>query len=181
MNPFCIKNREISHKTFSINNEKYEIIKLPDGLLKKAKEQDNLKEFIKTTKHHIRNYITKEKANTDINSYRISDDISGPLYDIFKSAKGEYEVKVITFGTSNTALTLLMHTVWTYKIYIQDYNKDTGELTLRYYLYDHFGLDANDIFEHRQQLFLDWFVLQHFYGYKPFATEFCFDEKIILK
>jgi len=52
-----------------------------------------------------------------------------------------------------------MHTVWTYKIYIQDYNKDTGELTLRYYLYDHFGLDANDIFEHRQQFFLDWFVL----------------------
>lgn len=74
-----------------------------------------------------------------------------------------------------------MHTVWTYKIYIQDYNKDTGELTLRYYLYDHFGLDANDIFEHRQQFFLDWFVLQYFYGYKPFATEFCFDEKIILK
>ena len=48
---FYLKNREISHKTFSINNEKYEIIKLPDGLLKKAKEQDNLKEFIKTTKH----------------------------------------------------------------------------------------------------------------------------------
>ena len=51
---FYLKNREISHKTFSINNEKYEIIKLPDGLLKKAKEQDNLKEFIKTTKHHKR-------------------------------------------------------------------------------------------------------------------------------
>ena len=59
---FWRKNREISHKTFSINNEKYEIIKLSDGLLKKAKEQDNLKEFIKNNKTSHKELHHKRKS-----------------------------------------------------------------------------------------------------------------------
>lgn len=157
----------------------FEVVKATEALLNEMKSTSEVKNFVKNTKYHIKNAIQKEldKSN-NLDSLEISDDSTGIIYPNFIG--GNNEVKRISFGDTDFSLVLYMHTVWAYEIYLMnfDYNKKEG--TLRYYLYDHFGLDANDIIEHNKEIFIAWFILQHFYGVKPFINEVCFDEKIVL-
>lgn len=157
----------------------FEVVKATEALLNEMKSTSEVKNFVKNTKYHIKNAIQKEldKSN-NLDSLEILDNSTGIIYPNFIG--GNNEVKRISFGNTNFSLVLYMHTVWAYEIYLMnfDYNKKEG--TLRYYLYDHFGLDANDIIEHNEKIFIAWFILQHFYGVKPFINEVCFDEKIVL-
>jgi len=66
---------------------------------------------------------------------------------------------------------------WSYR-HLEKYDKNNREVVIKYRLYDHFGLDTNDIFEHSGSFFIEWFVLQHFWGVKPFITEIVFTEKM---
>ena len=179
---FCYQKVK-GYKTVQVEDNEttysFEVVKATEALLNEMKSTSELKNFVKNTKYHIKNAIQKEldKSN-NLDSLEISDNSTGIIYPNFIG--GNNEVKRISFGDTNFSLVLYMHTVWAYEIYLMnfDYNKKEG--TLRYYLYDHFGLDANDIIEHNRDIFIAWFILQHFYGVKPFINEVCFDEKIVL-
>ena len=179
---FCYQKVK-GYKTVQVEDNgttySFEVVKATEALLNEMKSTSEVKNFVKNTKYHIKNAIQKEldKSN-NLDSLEILDNSTGIIYPNFIG--GNNEVKRISFSTSNFSLVLYMHTVWAYEIYLMnfDYNKKEG--TLRYYLYDHFGLDANDIIEHNREIFIAWFILQHFYGVKPFINEVCFDEKIVL-
>lgn len=179
---FCYQKVK-GYKTVQVEDDgttySFEVVKATEALLNEMKSTSEVKNFVKNTKYHIKNAIQKEldKSN-NLDSLEISDNSTGIIYPNFIG--GNNEVKRISFDNNNFPLALYMHTVWAYEIYLMnfDYNKKEG--TLRYYLYDHFGLDANDIIEHNREIFIAWFILQHFYGVKPFINEVCFDEKIVL-
>lgn len=76
------------------------------------------------------------------------------------------------------SFSLLFHGIWTYKIYLKSYNDQTKEGIFEYHLQDHFGLDVLDIMVHSERFFIEWFILQHFWGVKPYATELIFEEPL---
>ena len=53
--------------------------------------------------------------------------------------------------------------------------KPHGELLFE--MFDHFGLDYPDIEKYDNDIFIAWFILQHFRGYKPFITKISFTSK----
>lgn len=70
-------------------------------------------------------------------------------------------------------LTFAINDMQKYDIQIVSYkvveNKYKANLNL--VLYDHFGLDPEDVIEYDYDLFESWFVLQHSRGFKPFMTK----------
>lgn len=63
-----------------------------------------------------------------------------------------------------------------------DFNKDTGEWTteLVVQIYDHFGLDDNDLnpYQYFHFGFAAWWILQHKKGYKPLRTNILLNVKL---
>ena len=75
-----------------------------------------------------------------------------------------------------SVLMFCLNSLWGNMIEITSYNKTDNEYTgtLKFTLYDHFGLDLNDITDYPFDGFKAWYVLQHskaFKGeYQPFIT-----------
>lgn len=79
-------------------------------------------------------------------------------------------------------LTICVDRVWGNKIQVTsfDVNENTYSYTLHYTLYDHFGLDENDVEKYGAFAgFRSWYILQHYSGYegnyRPFLTLMEFD------
>ena len=70
-------------------------------------------------------------------------------------------------------LRILVNGVWAYEVRIIGYRKQYMSLfiEIEYTLYDHFGLDAPDIYKFDFEIFYVWFILQHFRGFKPLITQ----------
>jgi hypothetical protein len=81
--------------------------------------------------------------------------------------------------------TIALNDIWATEVTITEY--DLNECTRKYTgkfqvtLWDHFGLDVDDIKWYKAagylECFMTWFILQHFRGYKPFITKITFDWK----
>jgi len=78
-------------------------------------------------------------------------------------------------------LTLAINDTWAYDVYVTEYKLEedrTYKGKIKIVIYDHFGLDENDVqkgkWAHRFECFYHWFVLQHWNGfdckYKPFLN-----------
>ena len=74
---------------------------------------------------------------------------------------------------------ITINDVWAYQVYITKFevNGNNYEMKLNYVYYDHFGLDYPDIQKFDYDIFIAWFILQHFRGYKPFITSIKFTSK----
>lgn len=79
-------------------------------------------------------------------------------------------------------LTICVDSLWGNEIIVKSYKcenkKYSGVFTFT--LYDHFGLDVNDIIKYGDKIgFREWYILQHFTDYKgkykPFVTKMSFD------
>jgi hypothetical protein len=79
-----------------------------------------------------------------------------------------------------TGLVIIIHQVWAIKISLKnvtlDYKNSQGSGTLVYTLYDHFGLDWEDVIKFGDYPiagngFKAWYILQHYRNAKPFITE----------
>lgn len=81
-------------------------------------------------------------------------------------------------NTSDTlsGIQIAINDVWAYKISLTEYylKNDEPQGKLQFDFYDHFGLDFPDIEKFDYDIFMAWFVLQHFRGYKPFITKVSF-------
>lgn len=79
-------------------------------------------------------------------------------------------------------LTFAIHDTHSYKIFIDDYkllcnNKLNAKLRIE--IYDHFGLDREDIEKFKLWAgFRAWYILQHVRGYKPFITQMIYNYEI---
>lgn len=181
-------NESVVVPTPTFSEERYEIKEFESlkELVISAKET---KEFVTQTQQIIKEEVDKEPI---LSKLKILENETGRIYDIFK----QKNVRVISFNTRpidllmlplkgkseeivkdivKFSLSLAIHTIWTYKIYLLEYDKNAKKGKLRYELYDHFGLDAYDILVHNHSLFLKWFVLQRFYWVKPFITKISFE------
>jgi hypothetical protein len=82
----------------------------------------------------------------------------------------------VTFGGATIALNDIWATEVVITKYEQHKNLYKGEYQVT--LWDHFGLDVEDIARNKLLTLLDgfyaWFHLQHYRGYRPFITKITF-------
>lgn len=146
-------------------------------LTKTVLEHPNTQKFIKETMG-----IIQEHLNLD----------GGDLVALKSDEVFKNEMRKIDGPNFNTGpdlfggLTICLNGTWGYTVDIADYQFDGKNYsgTLRYTLYDHFGLDEFDIsqdnwYKGAYPPFAAWYVLQHYEGcegkYKPFVTYMNFE------
>ncbi|WP_136668426.1 DUF3289 family protein [Flavobacterium sp. H122] len=139
-------------------------------------EHDNTKVFIRQVKDYVIKYLKENKD--DISKLEITDDSQGIIYE------SDFKTKVDKPRFNNkkdtiSGIQIAINDVWAYKISLTKYNQNSikPEGELRFEFYDHFGLDYPDIQKYDYDIFIAWFILQHFRGYKPFITKAVFDVK----
>ena len=154
----------------------------PNKLLQTAVlEHRNTKEFITHIDTKIRRLI--EENNWDINRIKKNINMKKPRYQDSDDLK--------------KGLRLAINDTWGHQVTITNYRLDPFECDLEIKIFDHFGLDIDDIkkfglpelvsndvksFIKRAALrasnfadiaaegFRAWFILQHYYGYLPFIN-----------
>lgn len=137
-----------------------------------AKNHASFVDFYSITEWCIKQH-TSEKDK--INNLVITMDAKasdGKLYKMVSKAGAERPIFNKVHDTIN-GLQIIINDVWAYEVRILRYRTQYTSLfiELEYTLYDHFGLDAPDIYKFDQQIFYVWFILQHFRGFKPLITK----------
>lgn len=142
-----------------------------------AFNHESTQRFVNKTKERIINYLSQNRgniysmANSTAFSTDITENVGRPHYD--------------TPDDLWNGLKICVNDTWGNFIEIKDYTCDgyTFSGTIKYTIYDHFGLDDTDITGDAWYLsgvipnldqFVAWYVLQHYEGcngkYKPFVT-----------
>ena len=146
-------------------------------LTKKVLEHPNTQNFIRDTKKIIQKHLSLDGG--DLVALQSDEYFKGDMRDI----KGpNFNTGPDLFG----GLTICLNGTWGYTVDIADYKFDGKNYsgTLRYTLYDHFGLDEDDItknnwYKGAYAPFAAWYVLQYYEGcegkYKPFVTYMNFE------
>lgn len=131
----------------------------------------------KTRIHHALN-----KANWDINKVALIDDLGTPAFNL--GAK-QFWGKARGIKDFGNGLALMINDVSYVFVYVEKYNynscKQQYHITLKFILYDVFGLDDNDLIEFGASTPLDlfdapqgitaWWQLQHQFNYAPLLTK----------
>ena len=145
-------------------------------LTNRVRNHDATVDFINSNKSIITEYI--ETHGGDIWSFYSSSDFRQDMYDVPRPAYG-------TAADMLNGLMICLHDTWGYYVNIKDYSSDgeTYSGTIHFTIYDHFGLDDNDVETFGwTQGFSAWYTLQHYTGcegaYKPFVTYIEFDVSI---
>jgi len=141
-------------------------------LTQKAIEHPSTQNFTTKTMDTVKKYLDLhggdlEALETDVLFLGDMEDIHGPIFN--------------TDSDLVNGLTICVNDTWGYYVDIADYNFDGKSYsgTIKYTVYDHFGLDAADIseanwFKGATAQFAAWYVLQHYKEcngkYKPFVT-----------
>jgi hypothetical protein len=138
-------------------------------------EHENTKLFISQVKKWTTAYFKLDKFKDNIEALRITDNSEGIIYNSSfkeKVEKPRFNNREDTFS----GIQIATNDIWAYQIYLTKYYLDKNEPhgELRFDFYDHFGLDFPDIEKYDNDIFIAWFVLQHFRGYKPFITKISF-------
>lgn len=175
-------------------------------LTKAARTHESTRKYVSGVKEQLNDVLkgdTKEtkKYKGNIYSLKYKHTIGKARDNLPLIYNIDYNTKSPNFSTDDdrfNGLTLMIHDFWGNKVEVTSYtyNKKTGKYsgTLRFTLYDHFGLDNKDM---EQKLankkiassvigFRSWFVLQRYYAYqkrngqgrhRPFITYIEFTEK----
>lgn len=134
-----------------------------------ASNHPSTKRFIKQIREGVRKEITKNKGFTK--EVNIQEHLVGhPRFSEIGFLYG------LGYGDEDNGLMISVNDVWTYEVKVVDYIEINGfwsakiELTL----YDHFGLNKEDITDHIYadiyHEFYSWFILQWQRGFQPFVT-----------
>lgn len=133
---------------------------------------------------------TKQVINSALNSY------SGDIYSLTSNSSFKNNMVAVPLPKYNTTpdytngLKIALHGIWGYDIDITEFEFDGSNYsgTIKYTIFDHFGLDTGDITDSSDTSeflgytaqFGSWFVLQRYvncnYQYKPFVTYIVFEE-----
>lgn len=125
----------------------------------------NTIKFFNDIRKDFANQLAKKKG--DLGLIEVTKNIGQPSYTIW--------------GDLGRGLTIALNDIWAYKVWVTDYQLEkngTYRGNMKIAIYDHFGLDVNDVrltkFAHHTEGFYHWFALQHWEGfkkkYKPFVT-----------
>ncbi|SHL78107.1 DUF3289 family protein [Flavobacterium saccharophilum] len=141
-------------------------------------EHENTQTFISNVKKWTTHYLKLDKIKNNLETLRIVDDSEGLIYNSnFKEIVDKPRFN--NYSDTLSGIQIAINDVWSYKIFITQLNLDNnnphGELHFDFY--DHFGLDFPDIEKYDNDIFIAWFILQHFRGYKPFITRVSFASK----
>ena len=141
-------------------------------------DHENTKIFISKVKKWAIAYLKLDRFKNNIDELRISDDSEGIIYH--SNFKKEVDKpRFNNYSDTLSGIQIAINDVWSYKISLTHYflknNEPHGELHFDFY--DHFGLDYPDIEKYDNDVFIAWFVLQHFRDYKPFITRVSFTTK----
>lgn len=145
------------------------------SLTKSAFAHNNTVTYIEKTKKIFDQLIKDYINNLQSLGYSFDNREKSPMVDSMRKNKVE-PVHFNTIGDTFDGLRICVNDVWgnTIEITSLTVNDDSYTCTLHYTLYDHFGLDKNDVQSYNYALFRAWYILQHyseFNGrYKPFLT-----------
>jgi Protein of unknown function (DUF3289) len=168
-------NRDVLHSMVDkvMRNEGGEFYSV--NLTKTASEFDKIKTFITEVNKIILNEIKKNKNNIKRLQITNPQTDNGIIYPLMKDIK-----KPLLDDRSN-GLKIAVNDVWAYQVFIKSCTISGNQynLDLEYIFWDHFGLDMPDIekfgdangWGYNLDIFIAWFVLQHFKGFKPFITK----------
>ena len=139
-------------------------------------EHENTKKFIQSVKNWVVSFLKEYKNNLE--NLEIIDNSEGVIYNTSFKTKVD-KPKFNNNSDTLSGIQIAINDVWAYQIYLNKYylenDKPHGEL--EFHFYDHFGLDYPDIEKFDYDIFIAWFILQHFRGYKPFITSIKFTSK----
>lgn len=145
-------------------------------LTQKVKDHSSTQEFINNTKNIITKYIKSNGG--DIRKFYTGSDFKAEMYDVRRP-------RFSSLSDMGNGLKICINDTWGYYVNIKNYSSDGKSYkgTLHFTIYDHFGLDDNDVEKFGwTQEFSAWYVLQHYTSckgaYVPFITYIEFDVPI---
>jgi len=139
-------------------------------------EHENTKKFIQSVKNWVVSFLKEYKNNLE--NLEIIDNSEGVIYNTSFKTKVD-KPKFNNNSDTLSGIQIAINDVWAYQIYLNKYYLENGKPhgELEFHFYDHFGLDYPDIEKFDYDIFIAWFILQHFRGYKPFITSIKFTSK----
>jgi hypothetical protein len=147
------------------------------NLTRTAAEYDKCKKFMDDVTKIIIGEIKKSRNN--IQRFKINNPQTnnGIIFPILEKNKIN---RPLLDGNFN-GLRIAVNDVWAYQVFIKGCTISGSQykLDLEYIFWDHFGLDMPDIEKFGDgaplgvsyDIFIAWFIVQHFRGYKPFITK----------
>ncbi|NRS90695.1 hypothetical protein HNQ02_003642 [Flavobacterium sp. 7E] len=141
-------------------------------------EHENTQKFIKAVKTWSIAYLKLDKFKDNLEGLRIIDNSEGIIYHSSFKKKVD-KPRFNNYFDKFKGIQIAINDVWAYQINLTEYSMENNEPhgKIQFDFYDHFGLDFPDIEKYDQDIFIAWFVLQHFKGYKPFITKISFTSK----
>lgn len=149
-------------------------------LTKHAKNHNSTLKYVKNTKEMVKNYILQKKGNInniklDLGTDKYFGDLTRPRFNswLFDTFAG---LRITVNDTWGMRIELKNF------VYCKKHNVFEGDLD--FIIYDHFGLDGNDVekFGNIHRGFGAWYCLQRYSGfnkkYKPFIDYIEFTEHI---
>jgi len=156
-------------------------------LTKDIKDHESTNRYCKEVEEYIAKKLKEHKGNInkleDKRIYFTEEKDVMEKRKKFYSLTPLYPAKFSWEGAKNATQgrTIALNDIWATEIVITEYELNENNYTGKYQvtLYDHFGLDDDDIkagkFAGWGAGFRAWFILQHFRGYKPFVTKITFE------
>ena len=163
-----------------VNSMRYGTKQYQDPILTKAVfNHENTKKFVENITNTFIEIISNNEGNLNNVIFKKPDKLRRPSFS--------------TLNDRMEGLTIALNDTWGFRVTITKYSyhpqtKDV-EVTLKFRIIDHFGLDVADIESYGSarkiitknwkaaplannmaQGFCSWFILQHLRGYKPFIT-----------
>lgn len=148
-------------------------------LTQKAYEHDSTQSYISAVESKLTTLLNTYDGDISALEYFASTRESNPFV---QALKGTNQPVYNTTADKVNGLTICVDGLWGNKIEVTSFNLsgNTYTYTLHYTLYDHFGLDQNDVEKYGPLAgFRSWYVLQHYNeyngAYRPFLTMIEFD------
>ena len=147
-----------------------------DILTEKVIEHDSTKSYKDSIISEIKEILSNNKGNISALKYDVLSRDQHPLI-LQMNEQDIYEPVFNTTIDKIQGLTICLNSLWANEIKITQYNVSQNYYsgTLKFTLYDHFGLDINDVETNKEfKGFSAWYILQHskkYQGaYRPFVT-----------
>ena len=153
-------------------------------LTQNAYEHPSTQKYINSVEAQIKLLLNNYEGNITALAYVATDRTSNPLVKALDD-NNIFEPVYNTISDKTNGLTICIDSLWGNKIEVISFyiSGNTYSCTLRYTLYDHFGLDQDDVEKYGfAQGFCSWYILQNYSeynkAYMPFLTLIEFYEEI---
>lgn len=148
-------------------------------LTKNVKAHQSTIKFIERIIHGIRDIIIMSKGNP---VSLLDNDIYGD-----SEMYGRPQFSGLISDTIMGGLKICWNDTWAYEVHISKFDVINGNYFIQYRisLYDHFGLNIEDLSEHSsvyiQPGFRAWFALQHIHNFRPFIANVIIENSITIR